>query len=413
MSQEINNKEYRKSVVKQMISDLHAGKSVDEVKAQFKQAFDGVSASEISEAEQELIANGLPVEEVQRLCDVHAAVFRESLAEPQTDPTEVAGHPVHTFKLENRALEAVIENNVRPHLAAFLATGSADTLKKLRAGFELLRTIDLHYSKKENLIFPYLEKNGISGPPKVMWGVDDEIRREIKETRQLLTGDGTDRERIREKVEATLLRITDMIFKEEHILFPMMLEHVGPAELKSMADGSFEIGFCLIPEPPEWEPQAETALEPELAAAGLPADSGTVRLPSGVLNVAEITYLLNTLPVDITFVDKNDEVKYFSQGTERVFARTTSIIGRKVANCHPPASVHIVESIVADLRSGKKDHEDFWIRMGEKFILIRYFAVRDANGEFLGTLEVTQNIAPIQAIQGEKRLVSMDPNTRS
>jgi PAS domain S-box-containing protein len=115
--------------------------------------------------------------------------------------------------------------------------------------------------------------------------------------------------------------------------------------------------------------------------------------------------MLNTLPVDITFVDKDNIVKYFSHGAERIFPRTKSVIGRSVENCHPPASVHVVEKVVEDLRSGKKDHEDFWIKMGEKYVLIRYFAVRGADGEYLGTLEFSQNIKPLQEITGEKRLL--------
>ncbi len=123
------------------------------------------------------------------------------------------------------------------------------------------------------------------------------------------------------------------------------------------------------------------------------------------INVNKISALLNTLPLDITFVDKDGVVKYFSNGSERIFARTKAVIGRKVQNCHPPASVHVVEEVVENLRSGKKDHEDFWIKMGLRYAYIRYFAVRDENGEFLGVLEVTQDIKPIQEITGEKRLV--------
>ena len=129
-------------------------------------------------------------------------------------------------------------------------------------------------------------------------------------------------------------------------------------------------------------------------------------LSSGNMDKEELAAVLNTLPFDITFVDKNDEVKYFSEGKERIFPRTRTIIGRKVANCHPPASVAVVEKIVADLRSGRKDHEDFWIKKGNSFILIRYFAVRNDSGEYLGVLEVTQDIKPLQEITGEKRLMS-------
>ena len=133
---------------------------------------------------------------------------------------------------------------------------------------------------------------------------------------------------------------------------------------------------------------------------------GVVTLPSGNFTVQELTCMLNTLPFDITFVDKNDKVKYFSEGKERTFARTRAIIGRNVSNCHPPQSVHIVEQIVKDFKAGKKDNEDFWIKLGDQFVLIRYFAVRNSEKEYLGVLEVTQNIKPIQEIKGEKRLMS-------
>jgi hypothetical protein len=129
-----------------------------------------------------------------------------------------------------------------------------------------------------------------------------------------------------------------------------------------------------------------------------------VQFDAGFMLPEEINAMLNVLPVDITFVDKNGKVKYFSQGKERIFARPKTIIGREVKNCHPPASVHIVEKIVEDLRSGKKDHEDFWINLGDKYVLIKYFAVRDEKGEFLGVVEVSQDIKPIQEIKGEKRL---------
>ena len=133
---------------------------------------------------------------------------------------------------------------------------------------------------------------------------------------------------------------------------------------------------------------------------------GFIKLPSGIFVIEEFTCMLNTLPFDITFVNKDDVVKYFSEGKERAFPRTKAIIGRNVSNCHPPASVHIVENIVEDFKAGKKDQEDFWIHAGEKFILIRYYAVRNEKGEYLGVLEVTQDIKPIQEITGEKRLLS-------
>ena len=399
MSQEINNREYRKNVIKELLKQLHAGKSVDEVKAQFADAFDGVSASEISEAEQALISEGLPVNEVQRLCDVHAAVMGSSVEEIHAPVTEIPGHPVHTLKAENRALEELMNKRIRPHIAA-LRAGEPRAAEVLAADFEEFKQLDRHYVKKEMLLFPYMEKYGITAPPKVMWGVDDEIRGLIKEAARLIAaGDATAADRAEEAVD----KAVEMIFKEENIMLPMLLEVLTGEEWKHIAEQSGEIGYCLIAEPPVWQPVEAKATAPVAAV-----QAGDVTLPTGFLSVQEVTALLDTLPIDITFVGKDDTVRYFSQGAERVFPRTKAIIGRKVTDCHPPASVHIVEGIVADLRSGKKNHEDFWIRMGDKYVYIRYYAVRDAAGEYLGVLEVTQDIAPVQQITGEKRLVNKE-----
>jgi len=398
MSQEINNREYRQKVIKDLIAQLHAGKTVDEVKQQFQEAFEGVSSFEISAAEQALIAEGVPVEEVQRLCDVHAAVFKGSIEEPKVDLTQVPGHPVNTLKEENSALEELIQTRIRPKLESL----SADKLDALAEDFDLLGEIDVHYLKKENLMFPYLEKYGITAPPKVMWGVDDEIRGLIKEVSGMLEQDGIDLQRLKEKAENAIEKVTEMIYKEENILVPMLVEHLTQDEWKNIADESFNLGFCLIGEPPRWEPERKKEPVSEKPAA----EEGRIYLPTGSFTARELEAMLNTLPFDITFVDKNDEVKYFSQGAHRFFPRTTAVLGRKVVNCHPPASMHVVEGIVSDFKNGRKDHEDFWIKKGDYYIFIRYFAVRDENGEYLGTVEVTQNIAPIQKITGEKRLVS-------
>ncbi len=399
MSKEINNREYRKKVIKDLLHKLHKGQTVDEVKQEFDDAFSGVSAAEISEAEQALITEGVPVSEVQRLCDVHAAVFKGSIEEihaAPTDPSQSPGHPAHTLKEENRAVERLIAERVRPAMQAF-ADGSQPADELLEA-ITALQQIDRHYLRKENLLFPYMEKYGITAPPKVMWGVDDEIRGLVKEAAALASsGDRA----VSEKLTEALTRIEEMIFKEENILLPMLQETLTLQEWKSIADESSDLGYCLIDEPPVWQPG-----EADAPQAPAKPEGNAVSLSTGFLTPKELTHLLNALPMDITFVGKDDTVRYFSQGAERVFPRTRAIIGRKVANCHPPASVHIVEGIVADLKSGKKSHEDFWIKMGDKYILIRYFAVRDENGEFLGVLEVTQDIAPIQQITGEKRLVS-------
>ena len=400
MSKEINNREYRANVIKELLSQLHAGKSVDEVKQQFAEAFEGVSATEISEAEQMLMADGLAVEEVQKLCDVHAAVLGGSVEQIHApDTAHTPGHPAHTLMAENRAIEKLIENRLTPHLKA-LEQGESVHASELAEDLKALYEIDKHYSKKENLMFPFMEKHGITAPPKVMWGVDDEIRAMIKQTMALAAGGGANAQELGSRLREALEKVGEMVYKEENILLPMLFETLSGQEWQQIADESAEIGFCLIPAPPSFKAGEDAQQQTPPPAAG------AITLPTGVLWPNELIRMLDALPVDITFVGSDDTVRYFSQGAERVFPRTKTIIGRKVTDCHPPASVHIVEGIVADFRSGKKDHEDFWIKMGGKYVLIRYYAVRDETGEYLGTLEVTQDIAPLQQLSGEKRLVT-------
>jgi DUF438 domain-containing protein len=405
MSEMINNREYRQKVLKEIIMDLHKGKTVDEVKERFDKLIEGVSVSEISQMEQSLIMEGLPIEEVQRLCDVHAAVFKGSIEDihKPNDAQDMPGHPIHTFRLENRAIERLIDDGIQPALERFENEDSKENAENLLQQVRKLLEIDKHYSRKENILFPLLEKYDITGPPKVMWGVDDEIRADIKDSiLKLANYDGSLKD-VTESINSVLHSIREMIFKEENILFPMAVETLTEDEWLKAEQDSDEIGYCLVRPAGKWKParkdvKTEKAEKPDI-------DKGSIRLETGVFTGKELEAMLNSLPVDITFVDKDDIVKYFSQGKERIFARTKSVIGRNVSNCHPPASVHIVEKIVEDFKSGKKDHEDFWIQRGDMFILIRYFAVRSPEGEYLGTVEFSQNIQPLRELTGEKRLL--------
>jgi uncharacterized protein len=406
MSEIINNREYRQKVLKELIKELHEGTDSEVVKKKFQEVFEGVAAKEISDLEASLIAEGMPVEEIQKLCDVHASIFKGSIEEIHSEdfigdrPEDTPGHPIHTFKLENRELEKLINDSIMRNLEAYKGNASVDSKNKLLADLNALLDINKHYSRKENLLFPFLEKYGVTAPPKVMWGVDDEIRAEIKEAKSKLQGDAVDSAT---SIEAAVNKVKEMIFKEENILFPMSLDTLTEDEWFNIAEESDDIGYCLTQPAGKWKP-VRVNVEGKSKKQNQQAD-GNIRFETGILSIKEINGILSTLPVDITFIDKDNVVKYFTLGKERIFARTKAIIGRNVSNCHPPASVHIVEEMVEDFKSGRKDHEDFWIKMGQMVVYIRYFAVRDEQGEYIGTMEVTQNIAPIQALEGEKRLV--------
>lgn len=356
MSEVINNREYRQKVLKEIIHELHAGKPVEEVKARFEKLIQGVSAKEISEMEGALIMEGLPVEEVQRLCDVHAAVFKGSIEEihRQENPEDMPGHPVHTFRRENRELEKLLQERVKPHLEEFRKKDAGEIVHILLEDFNLLLDLDRHYSRKENLLFPYMEKYGITAPPKVMWGVDDEIRAGIKAVRQQLQSYKGEKELLAASAEEVVHKVEEMIFKEENILFPMVLETLSEDEWLKIEEESEEIGYCLTQPAGKWKPVRVNVEQKQREEGEKPADRGYIRFETGILTQEEISQMLNHLPVDITFIDKEGVVKYFSQAKDRIFARTKAVIGRKVQNCHPPASVHVVEKMLEDFISGKK-----------------------------------------------------------
>ena len=407
MSEFINNDSIRREKLKALIKELHAGATVEDVQERFKVEFGSVSTTEISQMEQELVAEGLPIAEVQKLCDVHASVFDGSIDDihPSKDNAQVKGHPVYVFLLENEKLEEVMKEEIKPYIET-LKNGLDNTaVLMLRIGFERLSQIDIHYSRKENVLFPMLEKHDITAPPKVMWGIDDEIRKEIKEVLSILSQGKFDLNELIEKAESTVTKTSDMVFKENNILVPLMNTTFSLVEWYNIDKAQREFGLCLIDSQDDWDIKVEDIDSEELEETVINQD-GEIKFDAGSLVPEEVNAILNTIPLDMTFVDKNDKVKYFTQGKERIFDRPLTIIGREVSMCHPPQSVHIVEQIVDDLRSGRKDNEDFWIKMGPMFVYIRYFAVRNKEGEFLGTLEVTQNIKPILELEGEKRLMS-------
>ena len=417
MSELINNREKfmetkseRQEMLKEIIKELHAGKDVDEVKAKFEEAVGDVTVAEISQMEHDLMAEeGIPVGEVQRLCSVHAAVFKGSIEEIHRSekPEDEPGHPIHTWKMENKEVDLLVNFKLQLHTERFEKEDSDDNRFKLLEDLNLLLDLDKHYSRKENLLFPFLEKYGIDGPTKVMWGVDDAIRLAIKEAKSKLTHYQGNKEDVVAVLNHVIKEVTEMIFKEENILFPMALETLTEDEWVKIADESEEIGYCLTAPTEVWKPERhplEIEEEKEEKEEIKPKD-GFVRFETGILSVKQLEMILNHLPVDLTFIDENDVVRYFSHG-ERIFARTKAVIGRTVQNCHPPQSVHVVEKLLQDFKSGAKDVEDFWIPVKDKFVYIRYFAIRDEEGTYMGTLEFSQNVAAIRELEGQKRILA-------
>ncbi|HHU28990.1 TPA: DUF438 domain-containing protein [bacterium] len=410
MSEYINNSEFRKKKLQELIKSLHEGKNFDDVKEEFDRYFGSVTTQEITQIEQTLIKEGLPVEEIQRLCDVHAAVFKGSIADihgmQKQELRDIPGHPINVFVEENHALEEFLSDEVVPSLEDFVTNQNDESKNLLLEKLHKLSEIDIHYARKENLFFPYLEKHGITAPPKVMWGVDDEIRAELKEVISLIKDTPNLVEEIVTKANAVIEKIREMIYKENDILLPLLEETLTFYEWIKIDKSTPEMGYFLVKPKQLWGQKEESKevkeVEPEPKLN--PVD-GELQFETGRLSHEEINAIFNTLPFDITFVDANNKVKYFSQTEERIFKRPKTVIGREVTLCHPPSSLHVVEKIVDNFRYGKKDHEDFWIDMKGTKVFIRYYAVRNSKGEYLGTMEVTQNITDIQKLEGEKRLM--------
>jgi len=397
MSEIINNhSRVRQEALKKLIKKLHEGVDSEIVKAEFQKEFGSVTTKEIVELENALVEEGLSVKEIERLCDVHASIMGVSVNTLHLEDHKLLpGHPLRVLEEENERIEKLISEEIEPYIHGF----SAHQVMMLRIGFDRLTEIDKHYKRKEHLFFPFLEKKGITTPPKVMWGVDDTIRALIKQTVFLLNEKEINQEMVQEKIVQTLSQVREMIFKENHIFIPLLKEQLNLVNFIDIAQASDEIGYFLE------SPQQHFLVLKDEEVKHVEIENNHVRFKTGGLDVNVLEAMLNTLPIDMTFVDATGHVRYFSNGKERVFDRPITIIGRHVHHCHPPKSVDIVETIIERFRKGEKDEEAFWIKLKEKFVHIRYFAVRDNQGQYLGTLEMTQDIAPIKALESEKRLL--------
>ncbi|MGI6381498.1 MAG: DUF438 domain-containing protein [Anaerolineae bacterium] len=406
MSETPQNLTERKQLLKQLILDLHAGGDFDEIKGRFQRLVGDISAVQISELEQELIDEGLPVESVRELCDVHVALFEDALTD-RSGHSVPPGHPVHTARYENYALGEVL--GMLEDAIAALPADSA--WRQVRAFTEQLGQVEKVYLRKENILFPYLEKHGVKGPSSVMWSIHDAVRAQLKQLRAAIQEQDT--ERVRSVFAPLRDEIAAMFNKEEQVLYPTSLQMLSDGEWKAILEQSASIGYALVLPKGTWDP----GVPAEHMTGGAPTGSyqapgaaegsaGLLPLDVGALTLEQVNLMLKHLPVDVTFVDEDDTVRYYSQGIEeRVFVREPAIIGRKVQNCHPPASIDTVNRLLEAFRRGERDMAEFWIQMGPRFVHIRYFALRDAQGNYRGTIEVTQDAAPIRALEGERRLL--------
>jgi len=431
MGEGIQNSGDKRRRLRKVIQGLDEGSDIRKIQRDFGDLIAGTSPEEIAALEQQLMKEGYSPEDIQKVCDVHVAVFQEQLKKMRKTHA-LPGHPVHTFRQENR--------EARKHLRRLRRAGRrlqrSGGREEFSARLAELARIEVHYQRKENQLFPFLEQVDFDGPSKVMWGKHDEIRDVFRRIRSSLEA-GTAAGEVRGLTRELARKIRLMFFMEERILFPVAMRKLTERHWVIIRQGEPAIGYAWIRPGDTWDPsvvlagqnaelqqreaeavrkawQRTTTAQMEEVALNVPgneedgdpgAEDPVVELSVGTMRVSQIDRMLKALPIDISFVDEEDRVRYYSDTPERAFPRSPGIIGRTVQNCHPPKSVHIVEEILRAFKAGEQDRADFWLTMNDRFLHIRYVALRDENGTFRGVLETGQDATDLRALRGERRLL--------
>lgn len=398
-----NAKQDKQEILKQIIKDLHDGVPVDKLRKTFAKVIKNTSPEEIADMENALIQEGFPPEEIQRLCDVHVEVFEKSLSRVGK-PNKIPGHPIHTFLQENKETKKRLKHLGKLAGKLKKGSGSQDQISEFETAWTEFREIEKHYARKENQLFPALEDVHFDGPTKVMWGKHDEIRQKIKETGQLFHDKKwTEFGKYTKALDSAVKK---MIFLEEKILYPTSARKLNEKTWAGIKIGEPEIGYAWVSPSGVYDAQIAQALQPEKTEEkGEETSDSFVPLSNGELSRQQIDLMLKNLPVDLTFVDENDIVRFYSDTPERIFPRSPGILGRKVQNCHPPKSLNVVEDIIRSFREKKKKQAEFWIQKEGLFIHIRYFPLYDGDGAYRGVIEVSQEVSGIRKLEGERRIL--------
>ena len=398
------DKEGRTALLKEYVARLSRGDALEAVKKDFVAHFQSVDAAEIAQAEQELISGGTPISDVQKLCDVHSALFHGATREEKIANAEkavrasaenagraslsqTAGHPISVFAAENAAISRLI-NEIKACAAS--GSGSKAVMEKLTA----LRGVTPHYAEKGDLIYPVLKtKYGVAGPADVMWGVDDEIRDELK----ILSEAGGALPHFSEMLDKLLTRAEEMVYKENNILFPICAQNFTEEDWMRVYYELPAYDSLLSGERPVWKAAEEkrTKLNARRTSENASAPGGCERIPlnSGHMTPPQIEAVLNTIPMELTFIDDGDINRFFNAGTEKkLFKRPDEAVDREVYSCHPPKYAAMARQIITQLKSGERDSVDVWLNKRGEPVLVRYMAVRDKGGKYVGTLECVQKM---------------------
>jgi hypothetical protein len=447
MSEFINNSEQRVQQQLEFSKRMMAGKNGKELIDKYQEAIENVTPHDMIAMEDLQLKQGFKPAAIKEDIEKIMNVLNPQLEKYEWEKPE-EGHPLYYLMQENRELEKLLQKfkDSIKRIEFNAETVKEKEIEKLRSLTVQLQEFDKHYLRKENILFPYLEKKWENYRPlKVMWSLHDDIRHNLKKLLNLLSDRDNFEMEIRQLLGEILMLMYRMIFKEEQVVFPVAMETLTLKEWKQIQQQSLQLGYVYI-EPPhknilsqkaesldsnsqkkssthsghpasQSEPESDSnythpgslpELEADTVEGEIALDGVMLGLGTGHLSLEELKMMINQLPLDITYVDQNDRVKFFSNPKDRIFPRSKAIIGRTVQNCHPPESVHIVEKILAAFKAGEKDKARFWIQMRGKFILIEYYALRDESDNYCGTLEVSQDLTELRELEGEQRLLDWE-----
>ncbi len=406
MSEYINNNEKRVEDLLALSLGMMSGENGRMLLDKYKEAIDHVTPHDMLILEDKQMQMGIKPDAIKKDVEKVINLFFNSLKKYSWEKPKEDSFLYHLM-LENQAYTFKL-NQVKKIIKSYKGREAEDInqfKRDLLTPFEEFLEFESHYVKKENILFPFLEKIWrYYRPITVMWSLHDDIRKKLKKIIQVLKTESSAWLDLNKEIGSFYFLVFGMIQKEDLIIYPVASETVSEEEWKEMYNQSFEYPFPFIEQPEKPENISQTTINKEPENFQI---DGELKLKSetGELNFEQILLLINNLPVDITFVDENDTVKFFSRPKDRFFPRSPAIIGRAVQNCHPPESVHIIEKIVSAFRNGEKDSAEFWLELGGKFILIQYFALRNEKNEYKGVLEVSQDATNTRALKGEQRLL--------
>ena len=391
MAKEDYTMEERQEILKNLMLRLHAGEDKEVIQEEFNEVFDEISPYEIQLMERNLMSEGITFAEIMSLCNVHANLMGSKVnTQTSVADFEQPGHPVHVMKMENLAIRGALDR-VERLLVNFLETKDSTIEKGLRRQISLLDQFENHYQRKEYAMFPIMEKKGITAPPRVMWGVHDQIRDLYRDFKKALN-DG--KESTLEEFQIARDEMLEMIQKEENILIPMVEQVFHVDDWETIASQSPDYGYCIVKPEKEWA--VKKSFSPVKEETQVESE-GDIPLSTGSLSLKELNLILNLLPMELSFVDAQNIVKYYNEGNgeEKIFKRTPSAIGRDVILCHPPRVHETVQTIFEQLKSKQKEKEEMWFKTQDKMVHVTYHAVWDEEGKYRGCLEYVQDIKPL------------------